>query len=442
MIRGGISMISNRYAEANNPYMGDLYNVEKQMSYITYYDSNNLYGFVMMEALPYKGFMWMTNQELNHLFKHQNKTIWGKMPCVLEVDLEYPEKLHDLHNDLPLCPETMEAENKINKLIPNLNNKEKYVIHYKTLLLCLSLGMKLKKIHNGIKFKEKNWMKSYINKNTELRTVANNEFEKDFFKLGNNSVFGKTFEDETKRCTVELVTTEKRLKKLTSKGNCKGVRVFKDDLISVHMEVTEVKITKPIYVGAVVLDTSKIPMYKFHYNYIKKIYGNKAKLLDIDTDRVKYHIKTEDIYKDMNKKVIEIFDTSNYPSNHPSGIREGINKKVPGKFKDELGGEPIIGYAGARPKLYSYLTISKKEEKKAKGVTKYAIKNKLEFEDYKNCVLNKSIKRIVQSNIRSYDHEVYTEKMNKVALNWQDDKRYILEDGIHTLAWGHYRIKE
>ena len=433
MIRGGISMISTRYAEANNPYMGDLYDSEKETSYISYFDANNLYGGIMMNKLPYGGFKWMTREEIEN---------WKIFPCCLEVDLEYPKELHDLHNDLPLCPENIETKNKINKLIPTLNDKEKYVLHYKTLMFCLELGMKLKKIHNGIKFEEKDWMKPYIDKNTELRTKADNEFEKDFFKLGNNSVFGKTMEDETKRCTVELVTTVKRLKKLTCKKNLKGVRVFKDDLMSVHMANTNVKITKPIYVGATVLDTSKILMYDFHYNYIKKNYGNNAKLLDIDTDGVKYHIKTEDIYKDMDKNVLEIFDTSNYPNNHQSGIRNGINKKVPGKFKDELGGEPIIAYAGLRSKLYAYLTLNNIEEKKAKGIKKYAIKNKLIFKDFKDCVLNKTTKRITQSNIRSYDHEIYTEIINKIALNWFDDKRYILENGIDTLSWGHRSIKK
>ena len=432
MIRGGISMISNRYAESNNPYMGDLYNPEKEISYTMYYDANNLYGFIMMEKLPYKGFEWMSTEELDN---------WNQYPCVLEVDLEYPKELHDLHNDLPLCPENIITKNKIIKLIPTLNNKEKYVIHYRTLMFCLDLGLKLKKIYNGIKFKETDWLKSYIDKNTELRTRADNDFEKDFFKLGNNSIFGKGMEDETKRCVVELVTTVKRLKKLTCKRNLKGVRIFNEGLISVHMANTNVKITKPIYIGSCVLDTSKIPMYDFHYNYIKKNYGNRAKLLDIDTDGVKYHIITEDVYKDMNEN-IDVFDTSNYPADHKSGIRSGVNKKVPGKFKDELGGEIINEYAGVRSKLYAYLTLNNKEEKKAKGIKKYVIKNKLLFKDFKDCVLNKTTKRITQSNIRSYDHKVYTEIINKIAMNWYDDKRYILENGIDTLSWGNYRITE
>ena len=339
MIRGGISNVSHRYAEANNIYMGNRFNPEKETSYISYFDANNLYGFIMMQKLPYRGFTWLTDEEIDYLFKNQKEMF----PCVLEVDLEYPKELHDLHNDLPLCPENQETENKVKKLIPNLNHKEKYVIHYRTLLLCLRLGLKLKKIHKGIRFEESEWMKPYIDKNTRLRILADNEFEKDFFKLGNNSVFGKTFEDETKRCSVELVTSGKRFKKLASKGNFKGFKIFGKELVSVHMSVTEVKIRKPIYVGGTVLDTSKIPMYEFHYDYIKNKYGENAKLLDIDTDGVKYHIKTEDIYKDMNEN-INIFDTSNYSENHQSGIRSGVNKKVPGKFKDELGGEPIIGY--------------------------------------------------------------------------------------------------
>ena len=431
MIRGGISMISTRYAEANNPYMKDLYDPEKENSYIMYYDANNLYGFIMIKKIPYGGFQWMKEEELDN---------WRDYSCVLEVELGYPKELHDLHNDLPLCPENLTSDKNITKLIPTLNNKEKYVIHYKTLLQFLELGLILKQIHCGIKFNETEWMKPYIDKNTELRTLATNDFEKDFYKLANNSVFGKGMEDETKRCVVKLVTSEKQLKKLTCKKSLKGVRVFNEGLVSVHMGNTFVKITKPIYIGATVLDTSKIPMYDFHYNYIKKIYGNQAKLLDIDTDGVKYHIKTEDVYKDMNKN-INVFDTSNYPVDHPSGIKSGVNKKVPGKFKDEMGGEIIKEYAGVRSKLYSYLTLNNVEEKKAKGIKKYAIKNKLIFNDYKDCVLNKTTKRVNQSNIRSYDHKVFTEIVNKVALNWYDDKRYIMENGIDTLSWGHYKIE-
>ena len=162
----------------------------------------------------------------------------------------------------------------------------------------------------------------------------------------------------------------------------------------------------------------------------------------MDTDSLTYEIETNDVYKDMSKNVKEIFDTSNYPKNHPSGIESGINKKVPGKFKDELGGKIMVEFAGLRPKLYSFLTLEDKEEKKCKGIKKSVVKNKITFNDYKDCLFNNSILLQEQYGIRSYDHQVYTEKQNKVALTPFDDKRHILDDGVNTLAWGHYRIKD
>ena len=184
-IRGGVSMISNRYAKANNKYMGDKFNSNEPSKYIQYLDANNLYGWAMSKPLPTHGFKWMKDNELN---------VWEKTPCILEVDLEYPKELHDLHNDYPLAPEQIEV-NKTKKLIPNLWNKKNYVIHYENLKQCLNLGLKITNIHRGIKFKESQWLKKYIALNTDLRTKARNEFEKDFFKLMNNSVFGKTMEN-------------------------------------------------------------------------------------------------------------------------------------------------------------------------------------------------------------------------------------------------------
>ena len=169
-IRGGVSMISNRYAKANNKYMGESFINTMISIYIAYLDSNNLYGWGMSKPLPTYGFKWMKDSELN---------IWEKIPCILEVDLEYPKELHDLHNDYPLAPERVKI-NKTEKLTPNLWDKKKYVIHYENLKQYLRLGLKLTRIHRGIKFKESQWLKKYIDLNTGLRTKARNEFEKDF----------------------------------------------------------------------------------------------------------------------------------------------------------------------------------------------------------------------------------------------------------------------
>ena len=170
-IRGGISIISNRYGEANNKYMKG-YNKNKLSKFLMYLDANNLYGCAMSEKLPTHGFKLLTSREMEKLFNNQVVQVWEKTPCILEVDLEYPEDLHDLHNDYPFCPERVECENGVKKLIPNLRNKNNYVIHYKNLMQCLKAGLKLKKIHNGIKFAESAWLKPYIDKNTNLRTKA------------------------------------------------------------------------------------------------------------------------------------------------------------------------------------------------------------------------------------------------------------------------------
>ena len=132
-IRGGISMISQRYAKANNKYMNEEYDPSQPSKYITYLDANNLYGFSMNSKLPTGQFKWMVNLKN-----------WRNRPCILEVDLEYPEELHDEHNEYPLAPESLKVGN-VDKLIPNLKNKERYVLHRENLLQYESLGIKIKK---------------------------------------------------------------------------------------------------------------------------------------------------------------------------------------------------------------------------------------------------------------------------------------------------------
>ena len=440
-IRGGISMISNRYGEANNKYMGNRFNKKKLKKYLMYLDANNLYGCAMSEKLPTHGFKWLSSGEMEKLFNNQVVQIWEKTPCILEVDLEYPENLHDLHNDYPFCPERVECKNGVEKLIPNLRDKTKYVIHYKNLIQCLKAGMKLKKIHRGIKFIESAWLKPYIDKNTNLRTQAKNNFEKDFFKLMNNSVFGKTMENIRNRVNVKLVNTEERLKKLAAKPNLKSPpKIFSENLVSVHLKKTSLTMNKPVYLGMCILDLSKTIMSDFHYQYIKPKYGTKAKLLFTDTDSLMYEIQTEDFYKDISEDVKDRFDTSDYPENHLSGIPTGINKKVLGMFKDEAAGKIIKEFVGLRAKLYSFIMENGKENKRCKGVKAQVVKNSITHEDYKTCLRTGKEQLRKQNIIRSYGHEVYTEEVNKIALSSTDDKRYIL-DGIHTLALGHYKIK-
>ena len=430
-IRGGISIISNRYGKANNKYMDKSFNEKEPSKYIQYLDANNLYGAAMSMKLPTHGFKWMNDKEL---------PVGRKIPCILEVDLEYPKELHDLHNDYPLAPERVKCKNNVEKLIPNLRNKEKYVLHYKNLSQYLDLGLRLTRIHRGIKFEESEWLKSYIDTNTKLRTKAINNFEKDFFKLMNNSVFGKTMENIRNRVNVKLINDRDKAKKLAAKPDFKHLNIFCEELIAIHMKKTSLTMDKPTYLGMCILDLSKTIMYDFHYNYIKPKYENKAKLLFTDTDGLMYGIETEDFYKDISGDVKDRFDTSEYKDNHPSGIPTGCNKKVIGMFKDEVGGKCIEEFVGLRAKFYSFKMFEGEESKKCKGVKKSVIKKSITHEDYKTCLFIGKEQLRKMNVIRSYDHEIYTEEINKVALSADDDKRYILEDGIHTLAWGHYKI--
>ena len=427
-IRGGVSMISTRYGKANNPYMKD-YDPDQPTKFISYLDANNLYGWAMCKPLPTKGFRWMKKEELKN---------WKSMPCILEVDLEYPEKLHDLHNDYPLAPERLTV-NKVEKLIPNLNDKTKYVIHHETLKLYLSLGLKLTKIHRGITFKESAWLKPYIDLNTDLRAKAQNDFEKDFFKLMNNSVFGKTMENIRNRVDIRLVTRESQAKKLTCKPNYQHHTIFCENLTAVHMKKVSLKFNKPVYLGMSILDLSKTLMYDFHYNYIKPKYGENAKLLFTDTDSLAYEIQTKDFYRDISSDVKSKFDTSNYPKDHPSGILTGVNKKVIGMFKDEASAKQIAEFVGLRAKLYSYRVEDSYEEKKCKGVKKAVIKKTITFNDYKDCLFDNKPAMRKMNVIRSHLHTIFTETVNKIALSPFDDKRLIREDNIHTFAHGHYK---
>ena len=292
-------------------YMDSL---ERFFRTIMYLDANNLYGWSMSKPLPTHGFEWMKVDELE---------AWELYPCILEVDLEYPENLHELHNDYPLAPEQIMV-NKVSKLIPNLGDKKKYVLHYENLRQYLKLGLKLTHIHRGIKFKESPWLEKYISLNTKLRTEAKNEFEKDFFKLMNNAVFGKTMEDIRNRVDIKLVNNKEQAEKLSAKPNFKHCNIFSEDLVAIHMKKTKLDFDKPVYLGMCILDLSKTLMYDFHYNYIKKKYGDKAKLLLTDTDSLMYEIQTEDFYNDISGDLKDRFDTSGYPS---SGIPSGFNKK-------------------------------------------------------------------------------------------------------------------
>ena len=456
-MRGGISYIAHRHAKANNKYLPD-YNPELEDSYLIYQDANNLYGWAMCKRLPTGNFKWLNNlpETSEEIESFLNKyTEDSDRGIILEVDLEYPKELHDLHNEYPCAPEKMiitddmlsdyarkikeehsVSSGKVPKLVTTLNDKEKYVSHYRNLQLYLSLGIRIKKIHRVLEFNQSEWLKEYIDFNTEMRKNAKNSFEKDFFKLMNNSVFGKTMENLRKRVNIELVTNEKRLNKLSAKPTYVSSKIFNENLVAVHTKKEKLLLDKPSYVGMCILDLSKTHMYDFHYNYIKKKYPD-SQLLFTDTDSLFYHIKTEkDIYEEFWVDR-ELFDNSDYPKSSKFFFNE--NKKVIGKFKDETAGKPILEFVGLKSKMYSY-KIGEEEHKKAKGVKKNVVKKEIKHQDYLDVLFNKKIMHHQMNTIRSESHQINSYHLNKVSLSPYDDKRYLLDDGITSLAYGNIKI--
>ena len=203
--------------------------------------------------------------------------------------------MRDLHSDLPFLPEIMKID-KCNKLVCNLNDK-KTVVHIRSLKQALNHGLILKKVRKVIQFNQEAWLKPYIDMNTELRRQAKNDFEKHFFKLMNNSFFGKTMENVRKHKDIKLVTTDKRRNQLVSEHNYHTTKWFSENLLAIEMKKTKAKINKPVYLALSILEISKILMYEFWYDYMKPKYGDNLKLCYMDTDSFIMHIKTEDFYK-------------------------------------------------------------------------------------------------------------------------------------------------
>ena len=367
-MRGGISVISNRYGRANNPYLkAEDYNSSQPHSYIFYLDANNLYGWAMSQRLPIGGFKFLSEEEISKI-DFANVSDDSDIGYVLECDLEYPTELHDLHNDYPLAPEhatvteamlspfckTMNPKHAFTeKLLGTLHCKAKYKVHYRNLKLYLSLGMKLLHVHRALAFRQEPWLKIYVELNTKMRQQAKNDFEKDFFKLMVNAFFGKSMENVRKRRKVDLVGDPTKLKKLLAKQQLEQFVIVNEDMVLVERIRSQVTLNKPIYIGFAVLDLSKSLIFDFHYNVMLKRYGTNARLLFSDTDSLCYHVFTDDVYMDM-LEFRHLLDTSAYPRDH--FLYSDENMKVIGKMKDECNGKPPLEFVGLRSKMYSLLT--------------------------------------------------------------------------------------
>ena len=456
MVRGGMSMVCKRYAYANNKMLKS-FNPYDEEKYLLYIDANNLYGWAMTQNLPFANFTWckIETKLVENIIQNTNLENKG---YILEVDLEYPESLHDLHNDFPLAPEklkisfndlspfaqklcsqlNLKSNLNTSKLIPNLNNKDNYVLYYKNLQLYLKLGLKLKKVHKILQFDEKPIMKEYIEFNSKKRAESSNAFDISFYKFLSNSLFGKTMERPENKSQIKFINQIDTYEKYVSKLNFKQLKIIQPDLVSLQMTYPVFKVLKPFYIGAVILELAKYLMYDFHYNIMKKHFKNNIELIYTDTDSFFYEIKTKNIYADL-EQLKHHFDFSNYDKNH--FLFSTKNKKVPGFFKDECPNNSIIEFIGLKSKMYSFVTEDNSVIKHAKGVKTSVINQDLKFESFLDCLFDLEILSNNFRTIRSVAHSVFTSHQIKNSLSPFDDKRWLF-DSLHSLAYGHFKIKK
>ena len=299
------------------------------------------------------------------------------------------------------------------------------------------MGLKITKIHKILEFDQSRWLKSYIEFNTAKRQVAANSFEKDLFKLMNNSVYGKTMQNNRNHLNVRLVTNERQAKRYIARPTFQEFNIINEDLTAIKMIKSDVMLDKPIYAGMCILDISKLHMYRFHYEHIQKLYGERAKLLFTDTDSLCYHIRTADVYLDMRQNLSE-YDTSDYPADH--FLHSKSNAKVIGKFKDESNGETPLEFVGLRSKMYSLLLPKDYEKKTAKGVKKSCVSKYIRHRDYASCLFDEKPTTAKFYTIRSVKHQLHTAEISKSALSPYDDKRYLINNR-DSLAYGHVSLK-
>lgn len=427
--------------EANNKYT-DNYDPTKASTFLMYLDANNLYGHAMMQPLPICDFEWHPDPEIFYEYNILELPDDGYMGYIFEVDLDYPPELHDAHNDYPFCAEKQQVPGsncRVKKLLLTLKNKRNYVIHYKMLKMALKNGLILKKVHRVLRFIQETWLKPYIDLNTDRRKMAKNEFEKNFYKLMANAIYGKTMENVRGRLDIHLVRkwdTRYGAENYISKPNFKRAIPFSENFVAIEMDKTSVLFDKPLAVGMCILDLSKTVMYHFYYDHLKKMYENQINLVYTDTDSFIIEVTTDCFYADM-KKNIHLYDTSDFPPNNIHNIPL-VNKKIPGLFKDELNSEIFTSFVGLRSKMYSILSGNIEKMKKAKGIKSSVLKSKVDFNDYLECLVMKEPKMIEQSLFRSVHHKVFSVSQKKVGLSGNDDKRIIADDNVHTYSYGHY----
>lgn len=482
--RGGITSVPGRYSKIDDD------------TEIAYLDATNLYGFAMSQPLPLKEHgIWLSDR--------RSKFFSGKTPqqlgqqilsldarsdkaYLLTIDSHIPEHLHDYFSDYPPLPisRTVEFEEtsphyrstidgmlgangkpmlkhdiKTKKLVLDLKDKKDYTIHLAHLQLLIKLGVEVTRVTEVYESKQEAWMKSYIDKNTNMRNATKNESERSFFKLMNNSAYGKFLQDDRRHRKVDIIVEEKQMEKALRHPMTTNVKLIRDGrykLAVVEKRRKKVKLDKPLIVGITILEWSKYRMYDFFYNTMKRVFGADVRLLMTDTDSLVMEIKgkkrTGLSFQErlvMDGEGYKELDMSVYGDDHPAiklmrskGIDPKEFKGIVGKMKDEEPSDPIAEFVALKAKMYSFITTAQKTTMKAKGVAKKVLKAQHSFTSYKECLLGGNDYKIPRHQIigiHSKGQKLRTDFITKQTLSPLDSKRYML-NATHTLPYGHHKI--
>ena len=391
-IRGGMTFINTHLVTAKNPYTEQI--SSSADTYLSYWDANNLYGNSLRQNLPASNFQWVEQAKLSTI-DWQHLDTDGDIGYFVKVDLDYPEEIQDRTGDYPLAPERGKIDSNMltpymrqqwahrcelrgqpstflteSKLLLTVQPKRNYVVHAKLLKFYLEQGLILTKVHQAISFQQRQLFKSYIDKNSAKRSAAKSAFEKDLFKLLNNALFGKTMENVRGRKKFKLANSDKKMVAQCTKPQYIRSRMFNPDLTLIEHTNFLVELNKPIFIGAAVLDLSKLIMYDLRYNQLGKYetrFNCKIDVIGGDTDSLFCKITGVDLYQTLHPAMLQdgLLDTSNYPNDHAL-FSDNYKAKL-GCIKDECAGQVIQEACLLKPKCYS-LNTSDGSKKTAKGV--------------------------------------------------------------------------
>ena len=353
----------------------------------------------------------------------------------------FPDSTHDyLDCLLPICERKIPPGAKTSRLVSDFTPKFNNVMSLQHYQLLLWLGVQITKIHQVLKFRQGFYMKEYVDIVAEWRSQARDSFSTTLYKDLANIIFGKTIESYDNRKNVEIVTSERRLEKLIRKGTYKDRHIctFPNfTMVIVESSKGVIKYNRPLINGAMILSLSKVYLWSFWYKVMKPTFGLGTYICNVDTDAYLFVVNCPNFFEKI-KSISEHFDLSNLDPEHQLFSNE--NRKVLGKLKFETSGKKVLAVCCLKSKCYSIL-MEDSCIKKLKGIQKDYVKDKITFEDYKQCVLNKTKRFATFKNILCKDHQLYTVQQSKLALECTDYKRHILPDGINTLAHGHFRLR-